>query len=410
MTWGYFLNEKSETFVTFKKFKALVEMQKDWSIKTIRSDRGGEYTSREFEEYYKNKGIQKQLPAGYTPPKNGVSERRNRNFFKMAITMVNEKGLPKYFWAEAVHIAVHNLIRCPTKALKDKTPVKAWSGIKPSEGDIQNHKARLVARGFTQKPGIDFYETFSPVARLAIIRSRSKSEATLHVKKEHGNTIIVCLHVDDLLFTGNDVKMMQNFKQDMLEAYEMSDLGLLNYLFGIEVSQVKEGIFISHKKYTKSILQKFKMMDCRSVDIPIAINEKFRKDDGEKKVNSSLYRNMIGSLLYLTSTREDIMFAASLLSRFMQEPSQVHFGAAKRVLRYFQGTMDYGITYKFGGYLNLIGYFDSDCSGSIDDMKSTSGYVFLFGSSICSWLSKKKSVVAQFTAEAKYVSASKATS
>jgi len=92
----------------------------------------------------------------------------------------------------------------------------------------------------------------------------------LYVKKENGSIIIVCLYVDDLLFTGNDVKMMQKFKQDMMQAYEMSDLGLLNYFLGIEVSQVKEGIFISQKKYTKSILQKFKMMDCRSVALPLA--------------------------------------------------------------------------------------------------------------------------------------------
>ncbi|XP_049378002.1 secreted RxLR effector protein 161-like [Solanum stenotomum] len=104
------------------------------------------------------------------------------------------------------------------------------------------------------------------------------------------------------------------------------------------------------------------------------------------------------------------MFAASLLSRFMQEPSQVHFGAAKRVLHYLQGTMNYGIMYKFGENLNLIGYSDSGWDGSIDDTKSTSGYAFLFGSSICSWLSKKQSVVAQSTAEAEYVSAAKATS
>ncbi|XP_059315531.1 uncharacterized mitochondrial protein AtMg00240-like [Lycium ferocissimum] len=152
----------------------------------------------------------------------------------------------------------------------------------------------------------------------------------------------------------------------------MSDLGLLHYFLGIEVSQVKEGIFISLKKYTKSILQKFKMMDCRSMAIPLAANEKFRKDDGAKKANSSLYRSLIGSLLYLTSTRPDIMFAASLLSRFMQEPSQVHFGATKRVLHHLQGTMDYGIMYKFDGDLDLIGYSDSDWAGRIDDMKSTS--------------------------------------
>ena len=77
---------------------------------------------------------------------------------------------------------------------------------------------------------------------------RSKSEVTLYVKKEHESIIIVCLYVDDLLFKGNDVKMMQNFKLDMMQAYEMSDLGLLNYFLGIEVSQVKEGIFKFQKK------------------------------------------------------------------------------------------------------------------------------------------------------------------
>ena len=125
MTWVYFLKEKSEAFATFKKFKALVEKQKGCSIKTIHSDRGGEYTSREFEEYCKNEGIQKQLTARYTPQQNGASERRNRTIVEMARTMMNEKWLPKYFWAEAVHTAVHILNRCPTKALKDKTPVEA---------------------------------------------------------------------------------------------------------------------------------------------------------------------------------------------------------------------------------------------------------------------------------------------
>jgi len=132
MTWFYFLKEKLETFATFMKFKALVEKQKGCRTKTIRSNRGGEYTSREFEEYCINEGIQKQFTAEYTPQQNGVSKRRNRTIVEMAKTMMNEKGLPKYFWEEAVHTTVHILNRCPTKALKDKTPIEAWSGIKLS--------------------------------------------------------------------------------------------------------------------------------------------------------------------------------------------------------------------------------------------------------------------------------------
>ena len=92
----------------------------------------------------------------------------------------------------------------------------------------------------------------------------SKSEATLYVKKEHDSVIIGCLYVDDLLFTGNDVKMMQNFMQDVMQIYEMSDIGLLNYFLGIEVSQVKEGIFISQKNYTKNILQNYYPDSCKN--------------------------------------------------------------------------------------------------------------------------------------------------
>ncbi|XP_019055114.1 PREDICTED: uncharacterized protein LOC109115476 [Nelumbo nucifera] len=112
---------------------------------------------------------------------------------------------------------------------------------------------------------------------------------------------------------------------------------------------------------------------------------------------------MIGSLLYLTATRPDIMYAVSLLSRFMQNPSQVYHGAAKRILRYLQGTKSYGIWYRVTHDSKLIGYTDSDWAGSVDDMKSTSGYAFSLGSGIFSCTSKKQATVAQSSAEAEYI-------
>ena len=115
MTWVYFLKEKSEVFGVFKKFKALAENQSGKRIKVLRSDRGKEYTSREFERFCEDEGIERQLTVAYSPQQNGVSERKNRIVMEMARSMLKEKGLPNTFWAEAVYTAVYILNRCPTK-------------------------------------------------------------------------------------------------------------------------------------------------------------------------------------------------------------------------------------------------------------------------------------------------------
>ena len=109
------------------------------------------------------------------------------------------------------------------------------------------------------------------------------------------------------------------------------------------------------------------------------------------KANAPLYRSIFESLLYLTTTRRNIMFVSSLLSRFMQKPSNIRFGVAKRVLKYIKGTKDYGIIYEKSknDNMNLFGFYDSNWARSIDDMKSTSSYAFSFGSGVISWASKK---------------------
>ncbi|XP_071712835.1 uncharacterized mitochondrial protein AtMg00810-like [Rutidosis leptorrhynchoides] len=153
--------------------------------------------------------------------------------------------------------------------------------------------------------------------------------------------------------------------------FEMSDLGLMHYFLGIKIRQENEGIFICQKKYTKNFQKKFKLYGCKTVATPLVVNEKMRKEDGSEKADTSKFRSLIGSLLYLTATRPYIMYATSQLSRFMQNPTKIHFGASRRILRYLQGTMDYRIWYKPTIDLKLHGYTDSDWAGSMDDMKST---------------------------------------
>lgn len=231
-------------------------------------------------------------------------------------------------------------------------------------------------------------------------------EHTLFTKHgDNGSVLIVCLYVDDLIYTGNDKSMFEDFKKSMMKEFEMSDLGLMHYFLGIEVKQVADGYFISQQKYTLEILSRFHMMSCNSVSTPTEVGLKLIKDDGGKKVNATHYKQIVGSLMYLTATRPDISNAVSLISRYMDTPSEFHLAAAKRILRYLKGTSNFGILYK-KDEKDLLGYTDSDYAGDLNDRKSTSGYVFMLNSGAISWCSKKQPIVTLSSTEAEYVAAS----
>ncbi|KAI5354607.1 hypothetical protein L3X38_007502 [Prunus dulcis] len=131
MAWVYFLRNKSNAFECFKKFKAMTELQSGDKVKSLRSDRGGEFMSNEFLTYCSEAGIQRQLTVAYSPKQNGVAERKNRTVIEMTKSMLHEKSLPYEFWAEAVHTAVYLLNRCPSKSLEKMTPFEAYTGRKP---------------------------------------------------------------------------------------------------------------------------------------------------------------------------------------------------------------------------------------------------------------------------------------
>ena len=170
--------------------------------------------------------------------------------------------------------------------------------------------------------------------------SRSTSEATLYTKSDcEGGLIIVSIYVDDIVYTGSSKTLLSEFKKEMMQRYEMSDLGLLHHFLGMGILQTENGVFIHQSKYAKSLLVKFGLEDCKPVSIPLPTGEKLKKIDGSELADESMYRKIVGSLLYLTATRPDLMYAASLLSRFMNSPTKKHFGVARRVLRYVQGTL-----------------------------------------------------------------------
>ncbi|XP_071704493.1 uncharacterized mitochondrial protein AtMg00810-like [Rutidosis leptorrhynchoides] len=199
--------------------------------------------------------------------------------------------------------------------------------------------------------------------------------------------------------------MLTKFKSSMKLEFDMTDLGEMKFFLGIEVLQRVDGIFICQRKYASEILDRFGMMDVNVVHNPLTVGFKVVKDEDGLKIDSTQFKQIVGSLMYLSATRPDIMFAVSLISRFMSSPTQLHFSVAKRILRYIKATMDYGVFYKRGSSSELIGYADSDYTGDQEDSKSTSEYVFMMGEGAVAWSSRKQPIVTLSSTEAEYVAA-----
>ncbi|KAK2978053.1 hypothetical protein RJ640_001015 [Escallonia rubra] len=217
--------------------------------------------------------------------------------------------------------------------------------------------------------------------------------------------LIVYLYVDDLFFTGNCVKMFDDFKKEMANEFEITDIGLMSYYLGIEVKQRDDGIFISQEAYAKEVLKRFNMENCNPISIPIEVENKLSSHVKEGPIDRTLFRSWVGSLRYLTCTRPDILYAVGYISRYMENPTTYHFKVAKRILWYLKGTIDLGIFYPASGDMKLVGYSDSDWARDVDDRKSTTGFVFYFGEATFTRTSKKQSIVTLSTCEAKYVAA-----
>ncbi|PKA47257.1 putative mitochondrial protein [Apostasia shenzhenica] len=155
----------------------------------------------------------------------------------------------------------------------------------------------------------------------------------------------------------------------MKHEFEMTDLGLLRHFLGLEIKQTSKGIFLSQEKYTSDLLEKFGMKNCNKVETPMNSSEKLQLEDETSLANSKYFRSLVGGLMYLIHTRPDLLFAVSMVSRFMHKPTKQHLGAAKRILRYIKGTSNYGIWYSQTTNIKLFGFCDSDWAGSLDDRK-----------------------------------------
>ncbi|KAE8669113.1 Detected protein of unknown function [Hibiscus syriacus] len=203
--------------------------------------------------------------------------------------------------------------------------------------------------------------------------SVTPTDSSLFVKANEGKLAIVLVCIDDLIITSDD-----------------------------EVDHTHEGIFLFQQKYAKDLLKRFGMLECKSISTPMEPNAKIYAHEGKDLEDTTMYRQLVGSPIYLTLTRPDISYAVGMMSQYMQNPKKPHLEAVRRILRYVKSTIDYGLLYKKGEDCKLVGYCDANYVGDHDTRRPTTGYVFNLGSRTIFWCSKRQPTVSLSTTEAEY--------
>jgi hypothetical protein len=268
-----------------------------------------------------------------------------------------------------------------------------------------NHAYRLkkVLYGLKQAPRA-WYERLS---RFLIKQDfkRGMVDITLFTKDIDRDLFICQIHVDDIIFGSTNDALSHEFTTMMSRKFEVSMIGELNFFLGFQIKQMGHGTFVSQDKYLKDILKKFDMENCKPNKTLMATNAHLNLDVKGKSVDQSLYRSMIGSLLYLTTSRPDIMFSMYLCACFQANSKESHLKALKRILKYLKHTPNIGLLYSKGANPTLIGFSDSDFVRSLVDHKSTSRACHFLGCSLVSWSSKKQNSVVLSTTEAEYIAA-----
>ena len=350
-----------------------------------------------------------------------------------------------------------------------------------ADGSVDRFKARLVAKWFTQSYGIDYQETFAPVAKLNTIRvllslaanldwplhqldvknaflngdlteevymdippgfetkatmnkvcklkkslyglkqsprawfdrfnktvkkygySQCQADHTLFIKHStKGKLAILIVYVDDIILTGDYEDELIKLKTLLAKEFETKDLGSLKYFLGMEVARSRKGISVSQWKYVLDLLKETGMLGCKPAETPMDSSTKLGANKDSVPVDKGKYQRLVGKLIYLSHTRPDIGFSVSVVSQFMNDPTEEHMEAVNRILRYLKMTPGKGLYFRKNTRKDIEVFVDADWAGSITDRRSTSGYCTYVWGNLVTWRSKKQPVVSWSSAEAEF--------
>ena len=279
--------------------------------------------------------------------------------------------------------------------------------MEPPEGFIKHGEENLVCKlkkslyGLKQSPRC--WNTALDLHLKSLNLKQSSADPCVYTSVG-GETVIVAVYVDDILIATETKQKMLEIKKLIAQKFEVKDLGELKSFLGVQVKIMPDEICIGQCGYTLRILEKFGMSDAKPVSTPMDVTQKLYSVSSSSPVDKLLYQSAVGSLLYLSNwTRPDITYAVNTVAKFSSNPTQAHWTAIKRIMRYLKGTSGFGIRYVKASKQSILGYCDADWAGDADDRKSTSGYVFVLAGAPISWRSKKQTCVALCTAEAEYI-------
>ncbi|GKA95533.1 putative ribonuclease H-like domain-containing protein [Tanacetum coccineum] len=260
--------------------------------------------------------------------------------------------------------------------IKEEVYVCQPPGFEDLEFPDKVYKVEKALYGLHQAPSA-WYETLSTYL-LDHGFQRGKIDKTLFIKRVKGDTLLV----------------------------QMSSMGELTFFLGLQVTQKNDGIFTSQDKYVNEILKKFRFLIVKTASTPMETSKPLMKDEDAEDVDVHLYRSMIGSLMYLTSSRPDIMFVVCACARFQVTPKVSHLQAVKRIFRYLKGQPKLGLWYPKDSPFDLEAYTNSDYACASLDRKSTTGGCQFLGRRLIKWKCKKQTIVANSTTKAEYIAAS----